>query len=96
MKHSLWGWVLFCTLSTATFVFGQNATTSLRGVVKDPTGAVVAGATITLTDNSTGKTLSTTASSTGLYEFPQIFPSKYTIKVTLLASASSPRQPNCS
>ena len=82
MKHSLWGWVLSCTLSTATFVFGQNATTSLRGVVKDPTSALVAGATITLTDNSTGKTLSTTASSTGLYEFPQIFPAKYTIKVT--------------
>ena len=82
MKHSLWGWVLLCTLSTATFVFGQNATTSLRGVVKDPTGALVAGATITLTDNSTGKSLSTTANSSGLYDFPQIFPAKYTIVVT--------------
>ncbi|MGA8669461.1 MAG: carboxypeptidase-like regulatory domain-containing protein, partial [Terracidiphilus sp.] len=81
MKHSLWGWVLLCTLSTVTLTFGQNATTSLRGVVKDPSGALVAGATITLTDNSTGKTLSATANSTGLYVFPQIFPSKYTIKV---------------
>ena len=82
MKRSLWGWVLLCTLSTATLVFGQNATTSLRGVVKDPTGALVSGATITLTDNATGKKLSTTASSTGLYEFPQIFPAKYAITVT--------------
>ncbi|MGA2728510.1 MAG: TonB-dependent receptor [Terracidiphilus sp.] len=82
MKQSLWAWVLLCTLSTATLVFGQNATTSLRGVVKDPSGALVAGATITLTDNSTGKVLSTTASSTGLYEFPQIFPSKYSIRVS--------------
>jgi hypothetical protein len=81
VKHSLWGWVL-CTLSTATFVFGQNATTSLRGVVKDPTGALVAGATITLTDNATGKSLSTTANSSGLYDFPQIFPAKYSIAVT--------------
>ena len=55
MKRSLWGWVLFCILSTATLAFGQIATTSLRGVIKDPTGALVPGATITLTDNSTGK-----------------------------------------
>jgi hypothetical protein len=82
VKQSLLGWVLLCTLSTATLVLGQNATTSLRGVVKDPSGALVAGATITLTDNSTGKTLSSTANTTGLYEFLQIFPSKYTIKVT--------------
>jgi hypothetical protein len=82
VKRSLWGWVLLCTLSTATLVFGQNATTSLRGVVKDPSGALVAGATIILTDNSTGKTMSTTASSMGLYDFLQIFPAKYTIKVT--------------
>jgi hypothetical protein len=50
--------------------------------VKDPSGALVAGATIILTDNSTGKTMSTTASSMGLYDFLQIFPAKYTIKVT--------------
>jgi hypothetical protein len=79
VKRSLWGWVLLCTLSTASIAFGQNATTSLRGVVKDPSGALVAGATVTLTDKATGKTLSATAGSTGLYEFPQIFPAKYTI-----------------
>ena len=82
MKRSLWGWVLLCTLSAVNLALSQNATTSLRGVVKDPSGALVSGATITLTDSSTGKTFSTIASSTGLYEFPQIFPSKYTIKVT--------------
>ena len=82
MKRSLWGWVLLCTLSTVTLTFGQNATTSLRGAVKDPSGALVAGATVTLTDNATGKMLSTTASSGGLYTFPQLFPAKYTIKVS--------------
>ena len=74
--------MLLCILSTVTLAFGQSATTSLRGVVKDPSGALVAGATITITDNATGKTSSTTASSTGFYAFPQIFPSKYTIKVS--------------
>ena len=36
VKKSLWGWVLICILSTASLVFSQTATTSLRGVIKDP------------------------------------------------------------
>ncbi|HUX44371.1 MAG TPA: TonB-dependent receptor, partial [Terracidiphilus sp.] len=58
------------------------ATTSLRGVVKDQTGALVPGATVTLTDKGTGRTFSTASSQTGLYAFPQIPPAKYTITVT--------------
>ncbi|MGA7857722.1 MAG: carboxypeptidase-like regulatory domain-containing protein, partial [Terracidiphilus sp.] len=81
MKKTVCVWGLLCTLTVA-LAFGQTATTSLRGVVKDPSGALVPGATVTLTDNSSGKTFSTTAGSTGLYSFAQIFPSKYTIKVT--------------
>ncbi|MGB6973892.1 MAG: TonB-dependent receptor [Terracidiphilus sp.] len=82
MKKSLWGWVLICTLSTVTLAFGQIATTSLRGVITDQTGALVPGATITLTDRGTGKTISTTSNSAGLYVFPQIAPSKYTISAS--------------
>lgn len=82
MKRSLWGWVLICTLSTATLLFGQNATTSLRGVIKDPSGALVPGATVTITDNATGKISSSTSNSGGSYVFPQIFPARYIISVT--------------
>ncbi|HVC47235.1 MAG TPA: TonB-dependent receptor [Terracidiphilus sp.] len=82
MKKSLWGWVLLCTLSTVTLAFGQLATTSLRGVIKDQTAALVPGATVTLTDRATGKVISTTSNSAGLYVFPQIAPSNYAIKVS--------------
>lgn len=82
MKRSLWGWVVICTLSAASLAFGQIATTSLRGTIKDPSGALVPGATITLTDSATGKSFSGTANSSGQYAFPQIAPSKYTIKVS--------------
>lgn len=82
MKRSLWGWVLVCALSFVSVVFGQIATTSLRGTIKDPSGALVPGATITLTDNANGKSFSAAANSDGLYSFPQINPSKYTIRVT--------------
>ncbi|HEY6489874.1 MAG: TonB-dependent receptor [Terracidiphilus sp.] len=82
MNRSLGGWVLFCILAPATLAFGQTATTSLRGTIKDPTGALVPGATVLLTDNATGKSSATAANSSGLYTFPQIAPSHYTIKVT--------------
>lgn len=82
MKQFLWGWMLLCILALSAPAFGQSATTSLRGTIKDPTGALVAGATITLTDNSTGKASSATSGTAGSYVFTQIFPAKYTIKVT--------------
>jgi hypothetical protein len=81
VKQSLKGWILFCILSTATLVFAQNATTSLRGVVKDPSGALVPGAKITLADKANGQTFNATANSAGFYEFAEIPPAKYTITV---------------
>ena len=96
MKQSLWGWVLFCILSTATLAFGQTATTSLRGTIKDPTGALVPGAKITLTDKATGKTSAATAKQPGFYTFPQIPPRKLQHHGdTPPASAIRPRPPNC-
>ena len=62
--------------------FSQNATTSLRGVIKDPSGAVVPGAKITLIDNATGRTLAATSGASGEYTFQQIPPAKYNITVT--------------
>ena len=82
MKRSLLGAMLFCILVPCTLVFGQSATTSLRGVITDPSGALVPGATITLSDQSVGKTLTATAGGNGQYQFPQLPPAKYLITVT--------------
>ena len=79
MKRSHWGGILFCILSGATLALSQTANTSLRGTIKDPSGALVPGAKITLFDKATGTTLSAVASSSGLYDFPQIPPATYTI-----------------
>jgi hypothetical protein len=72
--------VLLCSLF-AVSSFAQNATTSLRGVVTDPSGAVVPGATVSLVNSATGLTLKTVSKSTGEYQLPQIPPAKYTITV---------------
>ena len=82
MKRSLWGWMLICILSCTSLAFSQTATTSLRGVVKDPTGALVPGATVTITAASTGASQQTTSNASGVYSFPQIPPTRYTVKAT--------------
>lgn len=82
MKKSLAGWILLCILSTATLSFGQIATTSLRGTIKDPSGALVPGAKITITDSGSGTSFSRVADTAGSYVFAQIPPAKYTITVT--------------
>ncbi|MFZ0662229.1 MAG: TonB-dependent receptor [Acidobacteriaceae bacterium] len=60
----------------------QIATTSLRGVIKDSSGAVVPRATITLTNGATGQKLSATSNSTGQYSFATIPPARYNITVS--------------
>jgi hypothetical protein len=76
------GWILLCILSTAALSFGQLATTSLRGTIKDPSGALVPGARITISDNASGNSISRVADSAGSYLFAQIPPAKYTISVS--------------
>ncbi len=65
----------------SSVAFAQNATTSLRGVVRDPSGAVVAGATVTLLNQATGQTLTATAKASGEYQLQQIPPATYQITV---------------
>lgn len=74
--------MLPCILSTTILTLAQTATTSLRGTIKDPGGALVPGATISITDNDTGKAFSTTSNTAGAYQFAQIPPAKYTIRIT--------------
>lgn len=74
--------MLICILSCASVAISQTATTSLRGVVKDPTGALVPGATVTITAASTGLTQQARSNASGAYEFLQIIPARYTIRVS--------------
>jgi hypothetical protein len=56
--------------------------TSVRGSVKDPSGALVPGATIALKNNLNGAVTSAVTNAAGLYSFLQIPPSKYTLTVS--------------
>ncbi len=59
-----------------------QANSELTGIVTDQTGAVVAGAKVTLTDPATGATKSTDSGSTGLYDIAGLNPATYNLKVT--------------
>jgi hypothetical protein len=76
------GFLTLCFSLCAGHLAWSQAATSLRGTVKDPSGAVVPGATVTVTDNANGTVFTATSSGAGYYQFAQIPPSKYTILVT--------------
>jgi hypothetical protein len=97
MKRSFPGWMLICILSplTLTFSFGQAATTSLRGTIKDPSGALVPEAMIALVDKANGSSFSAVADSAGNYAFPQIPPPNTSSRLPRRASENSQRSPSC-
>ena len=68
-------------LGSAIHLFGQ-ALTSLNGTVADPSGAVVGGATVTLTNVLTGAQRQDKSDSAGRYSFAQVQPGKYKISAT--------------
>ena len=73
--------ITFCILlSLAAKVNAQIATGSLTGTVKDASGAVVRGAAITLTNDSTGVVARTRSTSTGTYVFEAVNPGTYTLQ----------------
>src|ERR1051325_1967663 len=62
--------------------FGQGqGTSAIRGSIKDQAGAVVAGATVTLTNPDTSFTRTTTSNDSGQFSFEGIPPGVYNVSV---------------
>lgn len=58
----------------------QIATGGVTGTVKDPTGAVLADAQVTLTNNQTGVAMQTRSTSTGTYVFESVPVGSYSLR----------------
>ena len=71
--------------------FAQTATTSLRGVVTDASGALVPNATVSLSDKANGTNYSATTNSAGRYIFPVITPATYQVDITSAGFAPQSR-----
>lgn len=57
-------------------------TGAISGTVADPSGAVIVGASLTLKNNATGESLTTTSGGTGGYQFTLLTPGTYSLVVT--------------
>jgi hypothetical protein len=68
-------------LFAVVFSFGQTTTGQLTGTVSGPDG-VLPGATVTATDNKTGKAVTVTADEEGGFRFQQLEFGTYTVVVT--------------
>jgi hypothetical protein len=77
------GLVLLATCSTAFAGAQASTTATLRGHVEDATGAVLPGATVTVTNSGTNATQNMVADDRGQFLFASLFPGTYELKVEL-------------
>lgn len=75
---TLFGVVLVLSLLATA----QTATTSLRGTVYDPKGAVISGAVVTITNPATGFTRTTKTNAQGEYQLLELPPANYEASVS--------------
>ncbi len=66
----------------AALAVAQSTVGSLRGTVSGPDG-LLPGATVTITDNQTGRTITTTSNDSGGFQFEQLNFGTYTLKVSV-------------
>jgi len=69
---------------SASILYSQTATSgAVVGTVKDPTGALVSGATITLIQQGTNASQTTTTDAGGRFAFPSVAPGEYTLTIVM-------------
>src|SRR6266481_7543088 len=71
---------LFALCPAALLAQGNSGTIS--GTVTDSSGGVVAGATVNLTDTTSGNVRPTTTNDKGFYVFPYVNPGMYNVTIT--------------
>jgi hypothetical protein len=80
---------VFClAIALAPSAFGQAESGTVAGTVTDSTGAVVAGATVSIKNVATGAERTATTSNLGAYTVPGLAPGNYEVTVSKTAFAS--------
>src|SRR5579883_1903360 len=75
------GLALVAMLWAAGTCFAQSDTARLQGTVTDPSGAVVSGATVTVTSVETSRVSTITTNEYGYYTVTALPPGHYTVAV---------------
>src|SRR6266699_2154899 len=74
--------VLLLSVGSGTAFAQATASATLQGTVTDQSGAVVAGATVIITNKDQGWTRTLTASDTGFYRFELLAAGTYSLRIT--------------
>lgn len=69
------------SLLFASFAFAQSDTAQITGYVKDPTGAVIANASVEIRNETTGLERRTRSNEAGYWVIPSVPPGNYTVTV---------------
>ena len=77
--RALW---MCAALVLSVSLASSQSTSSLNGTLTDPSGAGVAGATVTLIDSATASQRTTTSNGTGFYQFVDIAPGNYRLEAS--------------
>jgi hypothetical protein len=89
LRTAIWILVIAGTFLAPYTSFAQGETTSaIVGQVSDASGAAVAGATVTILDKETGLKRSATTDPSGRFNFPQLKPGSYSVRVQAEGFAS--------
>jgi len=75
--------ILSAVLLSSANVWAQGSTATIRGAITDPTGGVLPGATVTVTNTGTKSTQTTVSDSRGQYLLTGLFAGSYDMKVEL-------------
>src|SRR6476660_8088452 len=87
MKNARFWFVFILCISLTTFALlpasaqSTVSTGSIQGTVTDPNGAVVPGASVTITTKGTGQASKFTSSSSGAYASGALIPGQYEVKI---------------
>ena len=79
MKRIPFAILLICLFGIPSMVRGQETRATLTGRVLDPSGAIVPGARITVTETSTGTKTNLVSNGAGEYNVPFLAPGTYSI-----------------
>src|SRR5579884_1101196 len=87
-EHIIWRFIAATAacllfLMCSSHLWAQIDAGGITGVVTDTTGAVIPGATVTITNNATGIVTKEVTTSTGQYVFGSVPPGTYTLQVNM-------------
>src|SRR5262249_51957925 len=81
-----------CIVLVASLPTYAQSTTSLRGVITDPSGAIIPGAVVSLTNDLTGFKRQALSGEDGIYQFLQAPPGTYQVTIEKAGFATAARE----